>query len=281
MANGPYSKPKLPGIPGIERVRGAHLPHEPLGLRVHRRRHERRPHEARRQARRRYRYGRDRVSRQCPISGRDAATGLRVPAHAADRRRARQRAPTTRTGFARRSSPAGSERWRMDNFNIADGRRSSQEEDLVGDRWTELTNGLYVVDRRAAESRDGSQRTMENMLALIAERVDSGRWSEIRGRDRRDRRGSETANALKPWYRYLCKRPVLPRRVPAGLQPAERPRSSIRTAPGVDRITARGVVANGREYPLDCLIFATGFDVSQQLHATGGLRRSSDATVGS
>ncbi|HWA60486.1 MAG TPA: monooxygenase, partial [Caulobacteraceae bacterium] len=30
---------------------------------------------------------------------------------------------------------------------------------------------------------------------------------------------------------------------------------------GVERLTERGVVANGREYELDCLIFATGFEV--------------------
>jgi cyclohexanone monooxygenase len=30
---------------------------------------------------------------------------------------------------------------------------------------------------------------------------------------------------------------------------------------GVERITERGVVVDGREYPLDCLIFGTGFEV--------------------
>ena len=32
-------------------------------------------------------------------------------------------------------------------------------------------------------------------------------------------------------------------------------------AQGVERITKNGVVANGVEYPVDCIIFATGFEV--------------------
>ena len=38
MGTGPLHVPKLPGIPGIEIVQGTFVPHQPLGLRLHRRR---------------------------------------------------------------------------------------------------------------------------------------------------------------------------------------------------------------------------------------------------
>ena len=43
MGNGPLHRPKLPGHPGYRDVRRSHVPHQPLGLRLHRRRLERGP----------------------------------------------------------------------------------------------------------------------------------------------------------------------------------------------------------------------------------------------
>jgi cyclohexanone monooxygenase len=69
-----------------------------------------------------------------------------------------------------------------------------------------------------------------------------------------------TAAALKPWYRQFCKRPCFHDEY---LQTYNRPNVSLvdTNGKGVERLTERGVVANGREYELDCLIFATGFEV--------------------
>ena len=36
MSSGPLNKPKLPGIPGIENFKGPYVPHQSLGLRLHR-----------------------------------------------------------------------------------------------------------------------------------------------------------------------------------------------------------------------------------------------------
>ena len=38
IGTGPLHVAKLPGIPGIESLRGPRVPHQPLGLRLHRRR---------------------------------------------------------------------------------------------------------------------------------------------------------------------------------------------------------------------------------------------------
>jgi cyclohexanone monooxygenase len=68
----------------------------------------------------------------------------------------------------------------------------------------------------------------------------------------------KTAAALKPYYPYGCKRPTFHDEfLPAFNLPHVR---LIDTAPlGVSKINARGVVHDGVEYPLDVLIYATGF----------------------
>ncbi len=71
-------------------------------------------------------------------------------------------------------------------------------------------------------------------------------------------RDPKTAAALKPYYAYGCKRPTFhDEYLPAFNLPHV---TLVDTAPrGVSRINARGVVHDGVEYPLDVLIYATGF----------------------
>ncbi len=68
----------------------------------------------------------------------------------------------------------------------------------------------------------------------------------------------ETAAALKPYYPYGCKRPTFHDEY---LPTFNRPNVTlVDTAPmGVTRINEHGVVHDGKEYPLDVLIYATGF----------------------
>jgi cyclohexanone monooxygenase len=68
----------------------------------------------------------------------------------------------------------------------------------------------------------------------------------------------ETARALKPFYPYGCKRPTFhDEYLPAFNLPHVH---LIDTAPlGVREINERGVVHDGVEYPLDVLVYATGF----------------------
>jgi cyclohexanone monooxygenase len=69
-----------------------------------------------------------------------------------------------------------------------------------------------------------------------------------------------TAEALKPYYRQFCKRPCFHDDY---LPSFDRPNVSLvdSQGKGVERITRRGVVVQGKEYELDCLIYATGFEV--------------------
>jgi cyclohexanone monooxygenase len=67
-----------------------------------------------------------------------------------------------------------------------------------------------------------------------------------------------TAEALKPYYPYGCKRPTFhDEYLPTFNQPHV---TLVDTAPrGVAKIDATGVIHDGQHYPLDILIYATGF----------------------
>jgi cyclohexanone monooxygenase len=69
-----------------------------------------------------------------------------------------------------------------------------------------------------------------------------------------------TAEALKPWYRQFCKRPCFHDEY---LQSFNRPNVDLvdTQGRGVERVTERGVVVDGVEYEVDCLVYATGFEV--------------------
>jgi cyclohexanone monooxygenase len=71
-----------------------------------------------------------------------------------------------------------------------------------------------------------------------------------------------TAEALKPYYAYICKRPGFSDEY---LDAFNRPDVTLvdTAGLGIERVTPTGVVANGREYDLDCLVFATGFEANE------------------
>jgi cyclohexanone monooxygenase len=74
-----------------------------------------------------------------------------------------------------------------------------------------------------------------------------------------------TAEALKPYYRQFCKRPTFNDEY---LPTFNRPNVTlvdVSQAQGVERITKAGVVANGQEYPVDCIIYASGFEITTEL----------------
>ncbi len=81
---------------------------------------------------------------------------------------------------------------------------------------------------------------------------------QIRGRVDAIVKDPKTAAALKPYYPYGCKRPTFHDEfLPVFNLPHV---TLVDTAPlGVGKINANGVVHDGTEYPLDVLIYATGF----------------------
>ena len=90
--------------------------------------------------------------------------------------------------------------------------------------------------------------------------ADFAKMEEIRARVDSIVTDPATAEALKPWYGYFCKRPCFHDEY---LQTFNRDNVTLvdTRGMGVERITADGVVVDGAEHDVDCLIFATGFEV--------------------
>ena len=143
---------------------------------------------------------------------------------------------------------------RMDNFNILVSG-GIQEEDLVNDGWTEIIRNLLMIVKNEDEPDLSREALMDKM-----ELADFQKMEQIRSRVNQLVADDETAEHLKPYYRQFCKRPCFHEDY---LPTYNRDSVSLidTDGHGVERITEKGVIANGKEYEVDCLIFATGFEV--------------------
>ena len=151
--------------------------------------------------------------------------------------------------------PGWQQRW-LDNF-VTLQTGGFADEDLVMDGWTDITK--RIRDRVVAEIGSGKPFGPDDFLRAYQE-SDDEKMEEIRARVDAVVTDAATARALKPWYRQLCKRPCFHDEY---LQTYNRPNVHLvdTDGRGVEAITERGVVVDGREYELDCLVFASGFEV--------------------
>jgi len=103
------------------------------------------------------------------------------------------------------------------------------------------------------------ERTPMTMLAAF-EDSDHEKMEEIRARVDAVVEDRATAENLKAWYRQLCKRPCFHDEY---LQAYNVPGTHLvdTDGKGVERITEHGVVVAGTEYQVDCIIYASGFEV--------------------
>ena len=140
--------------------------------------------------------------------------------------------------------------------------------DLVMDGWTDIAQ--RVRDRVAARVMAGAELSPETTLAAYEE-SDDEKMEEIRARVDAIVTDPATAEALKPWYRQLCKRPCFHDEY---LQTYNRPNVTLvdTDGQGVERIDATGVWANGQHYEVDCIVFASGFEVGTDLSRRSGFQ---------
>lgn len=244
MANGYLQKPKLPGIPGISDF-GGHAFHT---------------------SRWDYRYTGDNlkqlVDKRVGIIGTGATAIQCVPhlARSAQQLFVFQRTPSSVDVRANRATDpqwaasldAGWQRRRIENFQILTAGGEACE-DLVDDAWTSITKKLPIV----RQNLDGPASTD---AASAMELADFAKMQDIRARVDAIVADRATAEALKPWYGYFCKRPCFHDEYLQTFNRADITLVDTRGR-GVERITERGVAVDGVEYELDCLIFATGFEV--------------------
>jgi len=131
------------------------------------------------------------------------------------------------------------------------------EEDLVNDAWTEMYKKLQTL--RPFKLKDNM--TPEE-AAYHAEIADFMQMNQIRRRVDEMVEDPVMAELLKPWYRQYCKRPTFNDDY---LPTFNRPNVTLVDtvgSRGVECITPDGLVANGVEYEVDCIIFSTGFQAN-------------------
>ena len=250
MANGPLHRPKLPGIPGVETFQGhsfhtsrwdydytggtsqgnlTGLKDKVVGI-----------------------IGTGATAVQCVPHLGTGAKQLFVFQRTPSSIDVRNDKPTDPEWVA--SLSPGWQRRRNENFtNLTSGVFDS--EDLVQDGWTEIVGNLMLRARK-----EGGLGTDPVAIGNIVENADFEKMNQVRSRVDEIVIDPATAEALKPWYRQFCKRPCFHDDY---LPTFNRPNVTLvdTEGRGVELITPTGIVANGVEYELDCLIYATGFEV--------------------
>jgi cyclohexanone monooxygenase len=263
MSNGPLNRPKLPGIKGISDFKG-HTFHT---------------------SRWDYAYtgggpegGLDKLSdKRVGVIGTGATAVQCVPHLGAGAKElfVFQRTPSsidvrdnrpTDPEWAAGLKP-GWQKARMENFNTLTSG-GIVEEDLIQDGWTEIIRNLISMANYRGK---GLQRSE---IAEMMELADFQKMEQVRARAQQIVNDPAVAESLKPYYRQFCKRPCFHDDY---LPTFNRDNVHLidTDGKGIDEITERGIVANGELVELDCIIFATGFEVG-----TDYTRRSGYDLVG-
>jgi cyclohexanone monooxygenase len=259
-ATGPLHRPKLPGVDGIGSF-GGHAFHT---------------------SRWDYAYtgggpegGLDRLAdRRVAVIG-TGATAVQIVPHvgrAAAELLVFQRTPSSIDVRANRpTDPAwaatlgpGWQRERIRNFNaVLSG--VPQELDLVDDGWTTLVGKMMEI------FRGGRAGALDRPFEEVLELANFEKMEEIRRRVDAEVDDPAVREALKPFYKMFCKRPCFHDEY---LATFNRPNVTLvdTDGRGIDRITADGVVAGGVLYPVDCIIYATGFEVGTGYERRAGFR---------
>ena len=165
----------------------------------------------------------------------------------------RDNRPTDPEWFATIATPGWQQRW-LENW-AAHVQGMPVQEDLVRDSWTALARRT----RARIVALSPPHRTPAAMWAAW-EDTDDEKMEELRARVDRVVEDPETAAKLKTWYRRLCKRPCFHDEY---LQAYNRPNTHLvdTDGRGVERISPAAVVAAGRQYEVDCIVYASGFEV--------------------
>ena len=131
---------------------------------------------------------------------------------------------------------------------------------FVDDGWTRLTRNVKALASKATEQVSNlvqlaDFKTMEEIRDLVDETV----------------KDPETADKLKAYYNQFCKRPTFNDHYLATFNRENVELVDVSTTQGVEAITERGIVANGKEYEVDCIIYASGFEITSSYERRLGI----------
>jgi cation diffusion facilitator CzcD-associated flavoprotein CzcO len=134
------------------------------------------------------------------------------------------------------------------------------DEDMVCDIWTEISRNIAAdleaegrpaisFEQYLARREVMDHRVMERIRRRVAEIVDN----------------PETAEALKPYFRILCKRPTSNDDYYPTFNRPNVKLIDVSSTRGLERMTEKGFVHQGVEHEIDCMIFASGFEQTSEL----------------
>jgi cyclohexanone monooxygenase len=269
-ATGPLSKPKLPGIPGMETFKGKTF------------------HTARWD----YNYtGGDSkggmhnlADKKVAIIG-SASTGVQAaPFLAEDSKHLYVFQRTPVAVFPRNNKPTdpewvkslkpGWQQERVINFNqVVTGQKPKV--DMVDDCWTEIYKEVPGAPVPGTGKKAEDVAAEAEKMAIAAEIKDAKKMNMVRNRVDSIVKDKELAEKLKPWFRLFCKRPTFHDGYLDIFNRDNVTLVDVSESKGVERITEKGLVANGIEYEVDCIVYATGYEIS-----TGYERRVDYDTYG-
>ncbi len=167
------------------------------------------------------------------------------------------------------------------------------KEDLVSDGWTEAFRLLFGSVRAKAPSKlkmlswaltsiaspemykiglkqHMTNRAMAHMdIRNAMQMADYQKMEMVRSRADEVVQDKETAESLKPYYNQFCKRPCFHDEY---LQTFNLPNVELidTDGRGLSKISEKGIVFEGKEYEVDCIIFATGFEVGTDYSRRAG-----------
>jgi cation diffusion facilitator CzcD-associated flavoprotein CzcO len=261
MGTGPLHVPKLPGIPGIESFKG-HSFHtsrwdydytggDPSGAPMDNLADKRIGI-----------IGTGATAVQCVPQLAPACKELYVFQRTPSSVDERNNHPTDPEWFAEMATPGWQQRW-LENFT-SNQTGGMATEDLVMDGWTDIARRI----RSKIMDLPPEDFTPEKMMEAF-EDSDFEKMEEIRARVDSIVGDKETAQNLKAWYRQLCKRPCFHDEY---LQSFNVPGTQLvdTNGKGVERVTETGVVVAGNEYEVDCIIYASGFEVGTEYTRRAG-----------
>ncbi|OLN95486.1 Neopentalenolactone D synthase 2 [Colletotrichum chlorophyti] len=166
----------------------------------------------------------------------------------------RTQAVTDDDTWAKVAHGPGWQKERQENYNAVIAGEPATV-DLVNDSWT-AAKGFSVISGSSANGIITMDKIPQHMANLQA--LDAPLSERLRKRVEEEVHDKEIADSLKPWYYGWCKRPAFHDKYLTTFN-KENVTLIDTNGKGVEKCTANGIIANGREYDVDVLILATGY----------------------
>ena len=131
---------------------------------------------------------------------------------------------------------------------------------FADDGWTRLTRNVTELANQTAGKVPGllqiaDFKTMEEIRGLVDDTV----------------KDPDVAEKLKAYYNQFCKRPTFN---DFYLDTFNRPNVElvdVSATQGVEAITENGIIANDKEYAVDCIVYASGFEITSSYERRLGI----------